>query len=511
MVNKTDNQKTRISEDQKKPIIPKEESNPPAPSPAPSPKLSSPEIINSAVKGKIASIKGQIADIEIESKDLPSLYEILTCPTEPGVYLEVFYQSQDISSCLILSNPTKLYRGMSLVGTGSDLKVPADEAVLGRIINLFGEPLDGGKEISTPNRVSIYSKTPTISTLKSSYQILETGLKAIDFLTPILRGGKVGFIGGAGVGKTILITEILHNITTNHEGVSVFAGVGERIREGQELYQRLAESKVLDKTVMLLGQMNENAAIRFRIALAAAAIAEYFRDQKKTDVLFFIDNMFRFVQAGNEVSTLLGTIPSEQAYQATLQTEISSLEDRLIATENGSITSLQTIYVPSDEVTDAGVTAIMSFLDTAVVLSRTVAQQGLYPPVDIFQSSSSTLSRNLIGEEHFNTLTNFQQMLDRYNRLSHIVAIVGESEISSDDQIVFNRVKKVVNYLTQPFFTTENQTGRKGVYVPRDTTVRDIRGILDGEYDEVPAEKFLYVGSLKDLGVKNNGQPAAQQ
>lgn len=458
---------------------------------------------SSEVRGRIRSVKGQIAEIEINSEELPALFEILTCPEEPGVYLEVFYQSQDVSSCLILSNPTKLHRNMAVVGTGSDLKIPADDAILGRIINLFGEPQDSDKTIDAKNMTSIYSKIPTLNTLKSSYQILETGIKAIDFLTPLLKGGKVGFIGGAGVGKTILITEILHNITENHEGISVFAGVGERIREGQELYQRLEESGVLPKTVMLLGQMNENAAIRFRIALAAAAIAEYFRDQKKTDVLFFIDNMFRFVQAGNEVSTLLGTIPSEQAYQATLQTEISSLEDRLISTETGSITSLQTVYVPSDEVSDAGVTAIMSFLDSAVVLSRAVAQQGLYPPVDIFQSSSSTLSRNLIGETHFEVLTEFQQLLDRYNRLSHIVAIVGESEISTDDQQVFNRVKKIINYLTQPFFTTETQTGRKGAYVPRETAVADIAAILEGKYDDVQAEKFLFIGTLKDLEPTN--------
>jgi F-type H+-transporting ATPase subunit beta len=347
--------------------------------------------------------------------------------------------------------------------------------------------------------MSIYSTAPPLNTVKGNFEILETGIKAIDFLTPFKKGGKIGFIGGAGVGKTILMTELIHNITSAHKGVAIFAGVGERIREGQELYQRMVESKAIEKTVMILGQMDENAAARFRVALTAATVAEYFRDQEKKEVLFFIDNMFRFVQAGNEVSTLLNTIPSEQAYQASMQTEVGSLEDRLVSTENGSITSIQTVYVPSDEVTDAGVTTIMSFLDTAVILSRSVAQLGIYPPLDIYQSSSSTLSKTLIGEEHFNTLTIFQDFLDRYNKLSHIVAIVGESELSVADRLLFNRVKKIINYLTQPFFVTEMNTGRKGVYVPRQTTISDIQQILAGNLDQVDPEKFLYIGSLKDM------------
>lgn len=454
------------------------------------------------VSGKIRSIRGQIAQVQIESSKLPYLSEILASPDDPKVRLEVYYQAKDISYCLILSNPSKLCRGQVIVGTGSELKIPASQEVLGRIINLFGEPQDG-KELSVTTTVPIYSKTPPLNTLKGTYSILDTGIKAIDFLAPFPQGGKIGFIGGAGVGKTILITEIMHNITTRHKGVSVFAGVGERIREGQELHQRLMEAKVLPNTVMVVGQMNENAAIRFRIALAAAAVAEYFRDQEQKDVLFFIDNMFRFVQAGNEVSTLLGTIPSEQAYQATLQTEIGSLEDRLISTDNGSITSIQTVYVPSDEVTDAGVNAIMTYLDTAVVLSRSVAQMGLYPPLDLTQSSSSTISPSIIGEDHFETLTHFQQLLGRYNELAHIVAIIGESELGANDRILFNRVKRVINYLTQPFFVTEAQTGRKGVYVPRETTISDIKQILNGAHDSMPAERFLYIGSLQEI---NSGE-----
>lgn len=457
------------------------------------------------VKGVVRSVNGQIANVEIETEVFPKLNEILTSPNDPDVIMEVFSESKTILSCLILSNPDKLYRGMVVVGTGTDLKVPVGTAVLGRVIDLFGRVRDNGKALPPLpkiDRVSIYSKAPSLNIVKSGYKLLETGIKAIDFLTPIQLGGKVGFIGGAGVGKTILLTELMHNITTTQKNVvSVFAGVGERIREGQELYQRLGESNVLSKTIIILGQMNENAAVRFRVALAGAAQAEYFRDVTKSNVLFFIDNMFRFVQAGNEVATLLGTIPSEQAYQATLQTEISSLEDRLIPTENGSITSFQNVYVPADELADAGVNSITSLLDTSVVLSRTIAQKGIYPPIDLLQSSSATLNKSFLSEVHFKAITQFQQLLANYDRLSHIVAIVGESELSPENRILYSRTRKIINYLTQPFFATENQTGKKGVYVSLEDTIKDIKIILSGELDLIPADKFMYIGSLKDAKI----------
>lgn len=458
-----------------------------------------PVIGQPAVMGRVKSVKGQIAEIQIESKQLPMLLEVLISPENPSIRLEVFYQSEDISACLILSEPSELYRGMMVVGSGSGLQIPVSSQILGRVVNLFGEAVDGQGPLNSSITTNIYAKTPPLNTIKGNSEILETGIKALDFLTPFVKGGRIGFIGGAGVGKTILMTELIHNITVKHSGVSVFAGVGERIREGQELYERLVTSKVMPKTVMVLGQMNENAAIRFRIALTAIAIAEYFRDQEKKDVLFFVDNMFRFVQAGNEVATLLNTIPSEQAYQATMQSEVGGLEDRLVSTINGSITSIQAIYVPSDEMTDAGVNTIMSFLDAAVVLSRSVAQMGVYPPIDIYQSSSSTLSKQRIGEEHFTVLTQFQEMLERYKKLSHIVAIIGESELSPADKELFDRIKKVINYLTQPFFVTENQTGRKGVIVPKQTTVKDIKAILSGALDDVLPEKLLYIGSLEEM------------
>ncbi len=462
--------------------------------------------------GIITSVTGQIAQVEIEGDNYPQLFEILTSPADPKVILEVFSQSQKSIAAQILTSPDKLFRGMEVVGTGSDLRVPVGQTVLGRVIDLFGNPRDNAGPITATKKASIYSKTPSLNIVQLNYQILQTGIKAIDFLTPIQKGGKIGFIGGAGVGKTILLTELMHNITLrlsldklgiaqgkpSKNVYSVFAGVGERIREGQELYQRLKESGVLPGTVLVLGQMNENAAIRFRVAQAAAAEAEYFRDILKSDVLFFMDNMFRYVQAGAEVATMMGTVPSEQAYQATLQTEVSTLEDRLIPTQNGTITSFQNVYVPADEITDAGVATVMSFLDNAIVLSRTIAQKGIYPPIDLLQSSSGTLSKAFLGEPHFKTLTEFQKLLENYNKLSHIVAIVGEEELSPENRILYNRTKKIINYLTQPFFMTEKQTGKKGVYVPKDTAINDIALILSGSLDHIPAERFMYLGSLKE-------------
>ena len=401
--------------------------------------------IEGKILGQIASVKGQVAYIEITSNTFPAISEILISPDEEDVILEVYAQSRQHILCQILSNTSKIYRGMRVIATNSDLKIPAGRNLLGRVVDLFGRPLDGAA-LTPETKVSIYSRSPSITTVKRGYEILETGIKAIDFLTPIVKGAKVGLVGGAGVGKTILLTEILHNITMKNPNTSsVFAGVGERIREGQELYQRLSDSGVMTKTAIILGQMNENPAIRFRTALAGTALAEYFRDSLKMDVLFFMDNVFRFVQAGNELSTLLGTIPSEQAYQATLQTEISKLEDRLVATNNGSITSFQNVYVPADDITDAGVNTIISFLDTAVVLSRDVAQKGFYPPLDISQSSSSTSSQTFVGAAHFKALTQFQQLLDNYNRLSHIVAILGEAELSVENRILYNRTQKIIN------------------------------------------------------------------
>lgn len=453
-------------------------------------------------EGIIRTVRGQIAEVEIEGSEYPALYEILTCPDDPNVILEVFSESKDILYCQILSDPETLFRGMKITSTGSDLKIPVGQAVLGRVFDLFGNPKDGKGPIPKNLVSSIYARAPSLNIVKGGFELLQTGIKTIDFLTPIQKGSKVGVIGGAGVGKTILLTELMHNTLGKEKNtVAVFGGVGERIREGQELYERLAKSEVLKKCVIVLGQMNENAAVRFRVALAAASQAEYFRDNLKSDVLIFIDNMFRFVQAGSEVATLLGMIPSEQAYQATLQTEISVFEDRLIPTQEGTITSFQNVYVPADEITDAGVTTVISMLDTSIVLSRAVSQKGLYPPIDLTTSTSATLAKSFLGETHFKALTQFQQILSNYTEISHIVAIVGEGELSAENRILYNRTKKIINYLTQPLFMAAEQTGRIGVYVPKDTTIKDIDMILSGSLDSVPNEKFMYIGSLADAKI----------
>ncbi len=449
--------------------------------------------------GRIRSVNGQIIKIELGGEDQPELGEVLTTKEDPSIRMEVYSFAGNIVNCLSISEPSKTYRNMTVISTGNPLLIPVGSKVLGRVMNLFGGDEDGKGQITADRYMPIYSNAPTFNVLQSSTQILETGIKAIDFVSPFIKGGKVGFVGGAGVGKTVLVSELIHNITNSTQGVAVFAGVGERTREGHELAENLDISKVLDKVALIFGQMGENAAVRFRVASAAASIAEYFRDVEKRDVLFFIDNIYRFVQAGNEVSTLLGTIPSEQGYQATLQTELGALEERLVSTVNASITSIQTIYVPSDDLTDPGVSSLISYLDSIITLSRSVAQLGLYPAVDLLQSSSSVLSISaIIGEQHYNLITQFQQLINRYNQLSRIVAILGTSELSARDQISFNRAKRLTNYLTQPFFVTQDQTGRKGVFVPKQQTLDDIQLILTGKMDNMPEDKFLYIGSLKD-------------
>lgn len=450
--------------------------------------------------GYIRSVNRDLAEVEIISnEDVPENKELLVGCDDETIRLEVFFQTDTISTCLILSNGCKIYRGMPVARSGDPLSIIADESMLGRVVNLFGQAQDGKDQIATAKTVSIHGQGKNFSQVKNRAEVMETGIKVIDFLVPFLRGGKIGFVGGAGVGKTILMTELIHNITQRHQGISVVAGVGERIREGQELFQRLQEAGVMKDTVMLYGQMNENAVVRSRSALAAVSLAEYFRDVAERDVLFFIDNMYRYIQAGNEVATLIGTLPSDRSYQATLQSEISHIQDRLVSTDIATITAIETVYLPADETNDPGVVSILPFLDTSLFLSRSVAQMGINPPVDVNLSSSAAVSRSLIGAEHFQLLANFRQLLDRYNKISHIIAIVGQSELSAQDQLLFERVKKVVNYLTQPFFSTERQTGRTGVYVPSKTTINDVKAILSGKLDKVPPERFLYIGPLSDI------------
>ncbi len=452
--------------------------------------------------GNIKAVNGNIVVVQIASDFTPSLGDILTSIDDPAVKLEVYSYSNNILSCFSLSDPSKIYRNMAIYTTGSSLTIPVGAETLGRVMDLFGNEQDGKGPISSKVKLPIYDQSPTFNVLQNTPTVLETGIKVIDFVAPILKGGKIALVGGAGLGKTVLITELIHNITGNSEAVSVFAGIGERTREGFELYNNLEKSKVLAKTSLIFGQMGENPAIRLRIASAAAKIGEYFRDEEKRDVLFFVDNIYRFVQAGNELSTLLNYIPSEQGYQATLQTELGKLQERLVSTVNGSITTIQTVYIPSDDLTDAGVTGILSYIDSTIVLSRSISQAGLYPAVDLLNSTSSALaSQGLIGRDHYQLITRFQQVLNRYNQLERIVAILGESELSGDDQVAYKRAKKLINYMTQPLFVTEEQTGRKGKFVPLQNTINDIKLILSGKLDEVAEESFLYIGSLQDARI----------
>jgi len=452
---------------------------------------------------KIIEVKGQIATVRWEEKEsLPQLLEILTSPENPQVKLEVHsFGKKNKIYCLSLSPTDLLVRGMPIETTGNLLTIPTGKQILGRIINLFGQPLDGRGEIENGQEVPIYGAAPSFGLLKVGEEVMETGVKAIDFFTPLLKGGKIGLVGGAGVGKTILMSELLHNITEKHKGVSVFAGIGERIREGHELWLELEKAEVLEKIVLLLGQMNENAAVRFRIAPAAAAIAEYFRDREKSDVLLFVDNTFRFAQAGSEVAALLEEIPSELGYQATLESEMADFQNRLVTTENGAVTSIQTIYVPADELSDPAVNAAMSYVDSVVILSRDVAQRGHYPGIDPIRSSSTILKKEIVGVEHFEAAALAIEVLNRFERLARVAAIVGEAELSPHDQLTYQRAKKLLNYLTQPFFVTEKQTSKFGTFVPKKQTVRDIKMILKGDFDEVPNERFLYIGSLDDTGM----------
>ena len=449
--------------------------------------------------GRIIGVWGQIVEVEYdETNHLPNYYEILTSPENADVKLEVYsFTDHHSLFCLSLSKKRYLYRGMPISTTGSPLTVPAGENILGRVINIFGEPQDNKGPLGDVQWLPVYTKNPKVSTVKTTPEIIETGIKILDFFTPFLKGGKIGFIGGAGVGKTVLMTELLRNITYKHKGIGLFAGLGERIREGHELMLSLEAAKVIDRVALIFAQMNENSILRFRVAWSAVTLAEYFRDVKKTDVLFFSDNVYRFIQAGAEVSSIMGIIPSELGYQATLETEISNFENRLISTDSGAITSAQTVYVPADELSDVGVTSILSHLDGVVILSRTIASRGFYPPVDPLLTSASTLSRPIVGDLHYETATKAIELLQNHQRLSRIVAIIGESELSPYDQLVFKRGKKLLNYMPQPFYTTQSQTGRLGVEVPRQKTIGDVKSILSGALDKIPEDKFLYIGSLE--------------
>ena len=452
--------------------------------------------------GVISAIFGQVVQTKFPESHLPDIHDILTSIEEPRVKLEVYsYVSRTTINCLSLTHKDYLRRGMPVVSTGEPLTIPVGHHMLGRLVNLFGEPQDLEKTLAANQRRPIYRTPPSLNSITTKTEIIETGIKMVDFFTPFVKGGKIGFVGGAGVGKTVLLTELLRNITMKHTGVSVFAGIGERINEGHRLWHDLIDAKTLDKTALLFGQMNENAAVRFRIAWAALALAEYFRDEEEKDVLFFVDNVYRFIQAGNELSALMETMPSELGYQATLESEIASIENRLVNTDKGSITSVQNIYVPADDLSDPGIQAITSHIDSVIILSREVASRGHFPAVDPVHSSSELTDVSYIGERHAKLVTQARELLNEYERLKRIVGIVGEDELSSTDQLIYKRSQKLLYYMTQPFYVAEKQTGRKGVVVPRETTLNDIEQIITGRMDTLPAESFLYIGSIADTGI----------
>jgi F-type H+-transporting ATPase subunit beta len=468
-------------------------------------------------KGTITAIYGQIVEVEFLERS-PVMHNLLILEIDPLVKMEV-YQSSGPSHyfCLLFSAPNKLQKGMTVVDTGNPIMVPVGNKILGRVVDVMGKTHDNLGDLEEDiERAPVFSMGVPFENVEAPTNIMETGIKSIDFFAPILSGGKVGVFGGAGVGKTITLTEIIHNIVILSRGkaVSVFTGVGERSREGKELFQTLVDSKVDQGVALIYGQMGENPAIRFRTALGGVAIAEYFRDVIKKDVLFFIDNVFRYAQAGYELSTLMKTIPGEGGYQSTLTSEMANFHERLISAKTGAVTCLEAVYVPSDDITDFGVQQVFQYLDSTIVLSRNIYQEGRYPAVDFLASTSSALTPGVVGQLHYDTATEAQALLKKSVTLDRIVSLIGESELSVDDQLIYKRSKLLKWYMTQPFFVIEAQTGKPGFRVELKQTVDDVRAIIDGKCDHMDPDELQFIGSLIDLPKyteKNGGAPAAPQ
>ncbi len=455
--------------------------------------------------GKIVKISGSVIDVSFKPHQLPKIREELYVMV--GDEKRVMEVAQHISDtrvrCIMLSSSDGLSRQMEVVSTGSGITVPVGECTLGRMFNVLGETIDGKEEISEQNeRMCIHRKAPSFSEQSPVVEILETGIKVIDLLEPYPKGGKIGLFGGAGVGKTVLIQELIHNVATNHGGYSVFTGVGERSREGNDLWNEMKESGVLDKTALVFGQMNETPGVRMRVALSGLTMAEYFRDRENRDVLLFIDNIFRFVQAGSEVSTMLGRMPSAVGYQPTLAEEMGMLQERITSTKNGSVTSVQAVYVPADDISDPAPATTFSHLDATTVLSRKIAEQGIYPAVDPLASSSRILEPNIVGYEHYTIARKVQEILQKYNDLQDIIAILGIDELSDADKKIVNRARKIQRFLAQPTSVAEKFTGIPGVYVPLKDTIRSFKAILDGEMDDYPEAAFYNVGTIDDVKIK---------
>lgn len=451
--------------------------------------------------GTIVAILGQVAEVEF-SQYAPHLYEIIKTEDNQAILMVQSNSKVGRYFCLILKGGWLLSRGLQVQATGHPLKIPVGDQVLGKVMNVFGEVTDGTPIEALDLRKSwpIFDDRVAEVLPEEADTIWETGIKVIDFFAPLVKGRKMGLFGGAGVGKTLLLTEVMHNIVTlkgEHKSVSVFAGVGERVREGYELYQELKERKLLETVSLIYGTMGDNAAVRFLTAMAGATVAEHFRDELKRDVLFFVDNTFRFVQAGAELSTLTNTIPSEDGYQPDLTSQMADFHKRLVSTKNGVISAIEAIYVPADDMLDLGVQSIMNYLDSTVVLSRDVYQQGYLPAVDILASSSSVLFPAIVGEDHYHAVTEAKKMLRQAASLERMVSLVGEAELSEDNQLLYQRAQRLKAYMTQPFFVVEAQTGKKGEFVKVADTVRDVSAILEGKYDEMPVNEMMFRGSLE--------------
>lgn len=453
--------------------------------------------------GKIVQIIGPVLDIRFEADQLPNIYDAVTIDfNEIHVVAEVMQHTGDNTvRAVAMSSTDGLIRGIDAVATGAPISVPVGKATLGRLINVLGETIDEAGEISRDDAEfwPIHREAPSFVEQGTTAEMLETGIKVIDLIAPYAKGGKIGLFGGAGVGKTVIIQELINNIATNHGGLSVFAGVGERTREGNDLYHEMKESGVIDKTTLVFGQMNEPPGARMRVGLTGLTMAEYFRDQEGKDVLLFIDNIFRFTQAGSEVSALLGRMPSAVGYQPTLATDMGALQERITSTTKGSITSVQAVYVPADDLTDPAPATTFSHLDATTVLSRKISELGIYPAVDPLDSTSRILTPDVVGNEHYNVAREVQEMLQRYNELQDIIAILGMDELSDEDKLVVQRARKIQRFLSQPFHVAEQFTGFSGKYVPVKDTVRGFREILDGLHDEIPEQMFLYCGSIEEV------------
>ncbi|MCI5623105.1 F0F1 ATP synthase subunit beta [Anaerostipes sp. 494a] len=458
-------------------------------------------------KGKIVQVLGPVIDVEFETEHLPLIKDALTVKNKgKNVVMEVAqHMGNRTVRCILLAASEGLHKGMEVMTTGGPIKVPVGKQTLGRMFNVLGETIDNGEPIETEEKWTIHREPPKFEDQSPVVEMFETGIKVIDLLAPYAKGGKIGLFGGAGVGKTVLIQELIHNIATEHGGYSIFTGVGERSREGNDLWGEMTESGVIKNTALVFGQMNEPPGSRMRVAQTGLTMAEYFRDQEKQNVLLFIDNIFRYVQAGSEVSALLGRMPSAVGYQPTLANEVGELQERITSTKNGSITSVQAVYVPADDLTDPAPATTFAHLDATTVLSRAISEQGIYPAVDPLESSSRILEPDIVGEEHYETARRVEEALQKYKELQDIIAILGMEELDEEDKLTVYRARKIQKFLSQPFHVAENFTGIPGVYVPVSETIRGFKAILDGEMDEYPETAFLMAGTIDDVKEKAKG------